>query len=92
LCNSAVLCNTRWKSNANTLGRAMAQTVSCRPLTAEARFRSRISPFGICGGQSGTGTGSFSEYFGFPQSMSFHRCSITRKNEKIDHLHHRIAQ
>jgi hypothetical protein len=24
----------------------------------------------------------FSEYFGFPLSISFHRCSITRKNEK----------
>jgi hypothetical protein len=34
-----------------------AQTVSPRPLTAEARVRSRISPCGVCGGQSGTGTG-----------------------------------
>jgi hypothetical protein len=24
----------------------------------------------------------FSEYFGFPLSVSLHRCSITRKNEK----------
>jgi hypothetical protein len=37
------------------LGRAMAQAVSRRPLTAEARVRSRASPCGICGGQSGTG-------------------------------------
>jgi hypothetical protein len=35
----------------------MAQAVSRRPLTAEARVRSRFSPCGICGGQSGTGTG-----------------------------------
>jgi hypothetical protein len=35
----------------------MAQAVSRRPLTAEARFRSRVSPFGICGGQSRTGAG-----------------------------------
>jgi hypothetical protein len=35
----------------------MAQAVSRRPLTAEARVRSRVSPCGICGGQSGTGTG-----------------------------------
>jgi hypothetical protein len=39
------------------VGRAMAQAVSRRPLTAEARFRSRVGPCGICGGQSGTGTG-----------------------------------
>jgi hypothetical protein len=35
----------------------MAQAVSRRPLTAEARVRSRVSPCGICGGQSGIGTG-----------------------------------
>jgi hypothetical protein len=40
-----------------TLGRAMAQAVSRRPRTAEARVRSRVSACGICGGQSGTGTG-----------------------------------
>jgi hypothetical protein len=37
------------------VGRAMAQAVSRRPPTAEARVRSRVSPCGICGGQSGTG-------------------------------------
>jgi hypothetical protein len=35
----------------------MAQAVSRRPLTAEARVRSRVSPGEICGGQSGTRTG-----------------------------------
>jgi hypothetical protein len=39
------------------LGRAMAQVVSRRPLTAEARVRARVNPCGICAGQSGTGTG-----------------------------------
>jgi hypothetical protein len=34
----------------------MAQAVSRRPLIAEARVRSRVSPCEICGGQSGTGT------------------------------------
>jgi hypothetical protein len=34
----------------------MAQEVSRRPLTAEARVRSRVSPCGIYGGQIGTGT------------------------------------
>ena len=33
----------------------MAQAVSRRPLDAETRVRSRFSPCGICGGQSGTG-------------------------------------
>jgi hypothetical protein len=49
-----VIMNTTGK-----LGRAMAAAVDHRPLTAEARVRSRVSPCGICGGQSGTGT-SFS--------------------------------
>jgi hypothetical protein len=35
----------------------LAQVVSLRPLTAEARVTVRVSPCGICGGQSGTGTG-----------------------------------
>jgi hypothetical protein len=35
----------------------IVQTVSLRPLTAEARVRFLVSPFEICGGKSGTGTG-----------------------------------
>jgi hypothetical protein len=35
----------------------MALVVSRRPLTAEARIRTRVNPCGICGGHSGTGTG-----------------------------------
>jgi hypothetical protein len=53
---------TSWLRSSVRGGRAMAQVVSCRPLTAEAR----ASPCGICGGQSGSGTGiSPSSYF-FP--------------------------
>jgi hypothetical protein len=65
-----------------TIGRDMAQAVSGRSPTAEDRVRSRVSPCGICGGQSGTGTGFSLEYFGFLLLISFHRCSITCKNEK----------
>ena len=45
------------RNTSNTHGRAMAQAVSHWPLTVEDRVRSRVSPRGICGGQSGTGTG-----------------------------------
>jgi hypothetical protein len=38
-------------------GRAMAQVVSRRLLIVEAQVRSRPNPCGICGLQSGTGTG-----------------------------------
>jgi hypothetical protein len=50
-------------------GRAMAQAVSRRPPTAEARVRSRLTPCGICGGQSGTGTG-------FSPSTSVYSCQF----------------
>jgi hypothetical protein len=53
----------------------MAQVVSRRPLIAEARVRARVNPCGICGGQSGTGTGFSLEFFCFPLSISFHRRS-----------------
>jgi hypothetical protein len=42
---------------AANMGCAMAQAASHRPLTAEARVRSRVSPCWVCGGQSDTGTG-----------------------------------
>jgi hypothetical protein len=33
------------------------------------------------------------EYFGYLLSISFHRCSITRKSrEKTNNFHHRVAQ
>jgi hypothetical protein len=47
-------------------GRAMAQVVSRRLPTAEARVRSRVSPCGICGGQIGTGTSFYPSTSVFP--------------------------
>jgi hypothetical protein len=44
-------------NNTYIIGHAMAQAVSRRPPTAEARVQSRVGPYGICGGHSGTGTG-----------------------------------
>jgi len=38
--------------------RAMAQTVSRRPLNAEVQVLSHVSPYETCSEQSGTGTGS----------------------------------
>jgi hypothetical protein len=35
----------------------MVQAVSRWPLTAESRVRARVNACGICGGQSGIGTG-----------------------------------
>jgi hypothetical protein len=45
----------------------MAQVISRRPLTAETLIRARINPRGICGGESGSGTG-------FSQSSSVFPC------------------
>jgi hypothetical protein len=47
-------------------GDAMAHVVSRWPLTAETRVRTRVNPCGICGGQSGTGTGFSPGFSVFP--------------------------
>ena len=61
----------------------MAQTVSSRPLTAEARVLYRVSPCGICGGQSGTGTGFSRVTSGFPCQFHSTGVPLQGKTKKI---------
>jgi hypothetical protein len=62
----------------------MAQAAIRRPLAAEARVRSQVSPRGTCGAQGGNGAALFPSTSVFPLSVSFHRCSITwKKGEKL---------
>ena len=54
-------------------GRTTARAVGYQPFTAEGRALSHVSPCEICGGQSGTGTGFYSECFGFTLWLSLHQ-------------------
>jgi hypothetical protein len=56
------------------IGSAMAQAVSCRPLTMEAWVRARISPWGVVVDKVALGQVLY-ELFGFLLSISFHRGS-----------------
>jgi hypothetical protein len=67
----------------NRRGRALAQVVSRRPPTAEARFRSRLSPCGIYGGQSGTGTGFSPSSSVFPCQFHSTGAPLLGKGQKI---------
>jgi hypothetical protein len=70
----------------------MAQAVSRRPLTAEARVRSRVSPYGICGRQSGTGTTGLSPSTSvFPCQFHSTGAPLHGKMKKTN-LQHRVAQ
>jgi hypothetical protein len=74
------------------IGRAMAQAISRRPPTAEAPVRSRVSPRGICGGQSGNGTGFFSPSTSvFPCQFHSTGAPLQVKTKKTDR-NHRVAQ
>ena len=57
-------------------GHDLAQVVSCQSLTVEAHVHSQASLCDIRGGQSGNGTGFFSEYCGFSLSLLFYQYSI----------------
>jgi hypothetical protein len=53
------------------VGRGMAEVASRRPVISEDRVHARDSSRGICGGKAALRQG-FSEFFGFPLSISFH--------------------
>jgi hypothetical protein len=58
-CMSDVYASKNIHYNPAANGRALAQAVSRRLLTAEARVRVRGKLFGMSGGQNGTGAGFF---------------------------------
>jgi hypothetical protein len=64
-------------------GCAMAQAVSRRPPTAEARVRYRVSPCGICGGQSGPGTDFSPSTSVFPCRFHSTGAPLLGKGQKI---------
>jgi hypothetical protein len=61
--------------------------VSRRPLTAETRVRSWVSPCGIGGGQSGTGAGFSSNTSIFPCQFHSTGAPLQGKREKTHHYH-----
>jgi hypothetical protein len=73
----------RMHSKAMCKGRAMAEAVSRRPATAETRVRSRVSPYGICGGQSGTGTGFSPSTSVFPCQFHSTGAPLLEKGQRI---------
>jgi hypothetical protein len=67
----------------------MAQVVSRRPLTAEARVRSRVRSMWDLWWTKWHWDRFFSQHFGFPLSISLIKIE---KQKKPHNLHHRVAQ
>jgi hypothetical protein len=61
----------------------MVQAVSRRPPTAKVRVQSRVSPCGICGGQSGIGTGFSPSTSVFPCQYHSTGAPLLGKGQKI---------
>jgi hypothetical protein len=61
----------------------MAQAVSRRPPIAETRVRCRVSPCGICGGQSGPRTGFSPSNSVFPCQFHSTGAQLLGKGQKI---------
>jgi hypothetical protein len=57
-------------------GRVIAQEVSCRPFTAEARLQSQVIPCEVYGGRNGTGRGLSTRTCSFFLSVSFNQYTI----------------
>jgi len=72
-------------NNKDLEGRAMAQAISRRPLTAEARVRVRVKPCGVCGGKSGT-------EIGFSPSSSVFSCQYNIPPSLFSSYHMRDEQ
>jgi len=77
ICNGQKLFST-WDSSSisNRIYINLAHVVSRQTVVAEVPFRSQGSPCGICGGQSGTGTGASPSASVFALLLSIHQCPI----------------